>query len=44
MACCASGINIPQIALKKLLSQEMEWSNNFETKRVSQFLQPIAID
>ncbi len=43
MACFASGINIPQIALKKLLGQEMEWTCTHETKMIAQVLQPVVL-
>ncbi len=35
MACLGSGINIPNIAVNKLLGIEKQWSNNYEEKRVS---------
>ena len=43
MSCFASGINIPQIALKKLLGESAEWENNFETKIIAQVLNPVII-
>ena len=44
MACYASGVNIPQIALKKLLNQEIDWSNKYESKKIAQILQPVTIE
>ena len=44
MSCFASGVNIPQIALKKLLGIEMPWDNKKEKKIVSQVLMPVTID
>ncbi len=44
MACYASGVNIPQIALKKLLGEDCEWENNYEEKIISQILQPLIIE
>lgn len=44
MSCFASGVNIPQIALKKLLGNTVEWNNSFETKRIAQVLNPVTID
>ena len=43
MACHASGVNIPLIALRKLLGRETEWENARETKIVGQALQPVVI-
>lgn len=44
MACYASGINIPQIGLKKLLGEETDWKNRYETKIIAQVLQPVTIE
>lgn len=44
MSCFASGINIPQIAVKKLLGENVEWDNSFETKIIAQVLNPVTID
>ena len=43
MSCFASGVNIPQIALKKLLGKTTEWKNTYETKIIAQVLTPIII-
>ena len=43
MSCFASGVNIPQIALKKLLGETAEWENLFETKIIAQVLNPVTI-
>lgn len=44
MACYASGINIPQIAVRKLIGQESEWENKYESKITAQILQPVTIE
>lgn len=44
MSCFASGVNIPQIALKKLLGNTVKWNNSFETKIIAQVLNPVTID
>lgn len=44
MACYASGVNIPQIALRKMLGQETVWKNKKEAKIIAQVLQPITIE
>lgn len=44
MACFASGVNIPRIALGKLLGQKIEWENRYETKIISQVLEPVTIE
>ena len=44
MGCFASGINLPQIALKKLLGESADWRMSRETKIVAQILQPVTID
>lgn len=44
MACHASGINLPQIGLKKLLGEETDWKNRYETKIIAQVLQPVTIE
>ena len=44
MGCYASGINLPQIALKKLMGENVDWKINRETKIVAQILQPVTID
>ena len=43
MACLAGGVNIPLIALKKLLGEDAAWENRQETRKVSQILQPVII-
>ncbi len=35
MACLGSGINIPNIAVNKLLGIDKHWTNNYEEKQVS---------
>ena len=44
MACHASGVNIPLIALKKLSGEDMKWSCNYEEKILAQVLQPVTIE
>ncbi len=44
MGCFASGVNLPQIALRKLLGENVDWNLNQETKIVAQVLQPVTID
>lgn len=44
MACYASGVNIPQIALKKLSGEDASWTNNYEKKIIAQVLQPVIIE
>ncbi len=44
MACLASGVNIPQIGLRKLLGENQCWTNTYETKIVSQIYQPVIIE
>ena len=43
MACHASGVNIPQIAVKKLMGQQTDWTETKETKIISQVLEPKVI-
>ena len=43
MACFASGVNIPRIALFKLLGQDVTWENSFENRIIAQVLQPTII-
>lgn len=44
MACYASGVNIPSLALKKLSGEAVEWSCKFEEKILAQVLQPVTIE
>lgn len=44
MACYASGVNIPQIALCKLIGKETQWINKQETKIITQVLRPVTIE
>ena len=44
MGCYATGVNLPQIALKKILGEEVDWQLNRETKIVAQVLQPVVIE
>ena len=44
MGCFASGVNLPQIAYRKLLGEEVDWKLDRETKIVAQVLQPVTID
>lgn len=43
MACLGSGINIPNIAVNKLLGIEKSWTNNYEEKQVSHIEIPVII-
>ena len=43
MVCLGSGINIPNIAVNKLLGIEKSWTNNYEEKRVSHIEIPVII-
>lgn len=43
MACLGSGINIPNIAVNKLLGIERSWKNNYEEKQVSHIEIPVII-
>ena len=44
LGCFASGVNLPQIAYRKLLGEEVDWKLDRETKIVAQVLQPVTID
>jgi len=44
MACYASGVNIPQLALKKLSGEDLIWTCNYEEKILAQVLQPVTIN
>lgn len=44
MACLASGVNIPSLALKKLSGEELIWTCDREEKILAQILQPVTID
>lgn len=44
MACYASGVNIPSLALKKLSGETAEWSCRCEEKILAQVLQPVTIE
>ena len=43
MACLGSGINIPNIAVNKLLGIDKHWTNNYEEKQVSRIEIPVVI-
>ena len=43
MACHASGVNIPQIALDRLLGRETDWENAREPRLVAQVLRPVTL-
>ena len=43
MSCFAGGVNLPQIALKKLLGEDADWQIRRETKIVAEILQPVVI-
>ena len=44
MGCFASGVNLPQIAFRKLIGEDVDWELKRETKIVAQVLQPVTID
>lgn len=44
MGCYAGGVNLPQIAMKKLLGEEADWQLKRERKIVAQVLQPVTIE
>ena len=44
MACAASGVNIPAIAVNKLLGVDMPWNNKQEEKRVTFVEVPVVLD
>ena len=44
MACAASGVNIPAIAVNKLLGVNMPWINKQEEKRVTFVEVPVVLD
>lgn len=41
MACAASRVNIPAIAVNKLLGEDMAWYNNQEEKKVTHVEIPV---
>ena len=43
MPCLGSGVNIPNIAVNKLLGIEKQWANNYEEKQVSHIEIPVVI-
>ncbi len=43
MGCLGSGVNIPNIAVNKLLGIDKQWTNNYEEKRVSHIEVPVVI-
>ena len=43
MSCLATGINIPNIAVNKILGIEKEWKNNMEEKLVSHVENPVLV-
>ncbi|MBR6164910.1 MAG: ATP-grasp domain-containing protein [Clostridia bacterium] len=44
MGCLAGGVNLPQIAFRKMIGEETEWQLNRETKIVAQVLQPVLME
>lgn len=44
MACAASNINIPALAVGKLLGIDMPWTNKKEEKRVTHVEVPVVLD
>ena len=43
MACLGSGVNIPNIAVNKLLGIDKHWTNNYEEKQVSHIEIPLSL-
>ena len=43
MSCLASGVNIPNLAVNKILGREKKWVNNFEEKCISHVEVPIIV-
>lgn len=43
LACVGSGVNIPNIAVNKLLGINRQWTNSYEEKRVSHIEIPVVI-
>lgn len=43
MACAGSGVNIPNIAVKKLLGIRSDWFNAQEEKMLAQTTVPIVL-
>lgn len=44
MACAASNVNIPALAVGKLLGIDMPWTNKKEEKRVTHVEVPVVLD
>ena len=44
MACAASNVNIPALAVGKLLGIDMPWTNTKEEKRVTHVEVPVVLD
>lgn len=44
MACAGSGVNIPNIAVNKLLGKNVEWENRYEEKKLAQALIPVIVE
>lgn len=43
MACVGSGINIPNIAVNKMLGKDVIWENRYEEKKLAQALLPVVL-
>ena len=43
MSCLASGVNIPNLAVNKLLGRKKEWNNNKEEKCISHVEVPMIV-
>ena len=39
MSCLASGVNIPNIALKKLFGKEIDWNIDDETDKIVSYIE-----
>lgn len=44
MACVGSGVNIPNIAVNKMLGKDVAWENRYEEKKLAQAQLPVVVD
>ena len=44
MACVGSGVNIPNIAVNKMLGKDVAWEKRYEEKKLAQALLPVVVD
>ncbi|GAB6108631.1 ATP-grasp domain-containing protein [Fusibacter bizertensis] len=43
LSCAVSGVNIPNLAVNKLIGRDKKWKNNFEEKHVSHIEIPVIL-